>query len=95
MELQPTKNLVSYGDCITILLLALLTNVFSEFLSWVFIYRTKRYKELKKLIDSLTKKIDAAKELLRGKTKTADKKIKQQESDLKGYNMEMVRVSFI
>lgn len=95
MEIQPTKNLVSYGDCITILFLALLTNIFSEFLSWLFIYRRKKYKELKKLIDTLTKKIENAKDLLRGKTKTTDKKLKNQESDLKNYNMEMVKVIII
>jgi uncharacterized membrane protein (DUF106 family) len=93
METQPTKNLVSYVDCVTILFLALVTNVFSEFLSWLFIYRTKKYRELKKQIDTLTKKVDAGKEMLRGKSKNLDKKIKQQESDLKNYNMEMVKVN--
>lgn len=91
-EVQPTKNLVSYLDCVTILFLALLTNVFSEFLSWMFIYRTKRYRELKRNIDSVNKKIEASKEILRGKSKTNDKKVKSLEADLKNYNMEMVKV---
>ena len=88
------KNQIDYSDCFIILFLALLTNVFSELLSFLLIYRTKRYKELKKLIDSTTKKVDTSKESLRGKSKTSDKKLKQLEGDLKTYNMEMVKVIF-
>ena len=83
------KNRIELYDCITIIFLALLTNIFSEFLSWLFIYRTKKYKECKKQIDLLNKKIDAAKEGLRSK---GDKKLKQQENTLKSLNGEMTKV---
>ena len=52
------KNQVNLYDPLWIFLLALMTNVFSEFLSWMFIYRTKKYINTKKLIDTLTKKIE-------------------------------------
>jgi uncharacterized membrane protein (DUF106 family) len=86
------KNKIELYDCIIIIFLALLTNVFSEFLSWLFIYRRKKFKECKKQIDTLNKKIELAKESLRGKSK-ADKKLKQQEVDLKSLNMDMMKVN--
>ncbi len=86
------KNKVELYDSLIIIFMALLTNVFSEFLSWLFIYRRKKYKDCKKQIDTLNKKIDSAKESLRGKGKL-DKKLKQQESDLKSLNMEMMKVN--
>ena len=51
-----------------------------------------KYKDCKKQIDILTKKVEIAKETLKGKTKTVDKKIKQQETDLKTLNAEMMKV---
>lgn len=89
------KNQINIFDSVIIIFLALLTNVFSEFLSWVFIYRKKNYRECKKLIDTLGKKIDLAKESIKGKTKTTDKRVKQQESELKSLNMEMMKVILI
>jgi uncharacterized membrane protein (DUF106 family) len=86
------KNQVNPYDSITIIFLALLTNVFSEFLSWLFIYRTKKYKDCKKQIDSLNKKIELSKDSLKNKTKQGDKKVKQHENDLKSLNMEMMKV---
>jgi uncharacterized membrane protein (DUF106 family) len=86
------KNQISLYDSIVIILLALLTNVISELLSWAFIYRKKKYKECKKQIDSLNKKIEIAKESVKGKSRSTDKKLKQQESDLKSLNMEMMKV---
>jgi uncharacterized membrane protein (DUF106 family) len=89
------KNQINLTDLLMILFLALLTNAFSEFLSWLFIYRKKKYKENKKQIDLLNKKIELAKETLQGKSKQLDKKIKQQEADLKALNMEMMKVNII
>lgn len=86
------KNQVNLTDLLMILFLAFLTNAFSEFLSWLFIYRKKKYKENKKQIDILNKKVELAKETLQGKSKQLDKKIKQQEADLKALNMEMMKV---
>ena len=82
------KNQVNLYDCLTILILALLTNIISELLSWIFIYRKKNYKECKKQIDILNKKIETSK----GKTKNLDKKVKHQETELKNLNMEMMKV---
>jgi len=89
------KNQIHLTDLIMILFLAFLTNAFSEFLSWLFIYRKKKYRENKKQIDLLNKKVELAKETLQGKSKQLDKKIKQQESDLKALNMEMMKVKFL
>ncbi len=87
------KNQINLTDLITILFLALLTNVFSEFMSWLFIYRKKKYKECKKNIDRLNKSIESAKESLNGKSKQTDKKLKHQEAELKVFNMEMMKVN--
>jgi uncharacterized membrane protein (DUF106 family) len=89
-----SKNKINIFDSLIVIVLALLTNFISEFLSWLFIYRKKKYKECKKQIDFLNKKIDSAKENLKGR-KTVDKKLKSQENDLKGLNMEMMKVRFI
>jgi len=88
-----TKNQINLTDLMMILFLAFLTNGFSEFLSWMFIYRKRKYKECKKQIDLLNKKIESVKEGLQGKSKQLDKKIKQQEADLKTLNMEMMKVT--
>lgn len=87
------KNQINMSNIFLILLIALVTNAFSEFLSWLFIYRKKKYKECKKQIDLLNKKIEFSKESLQGKSKQLDKKIKQQEADLKLLNMEMMKVN--
>lgn len=86
------KNQVNIYDGFTVILLAILTNVFSEFLSWFFIYRTRKYKETKKQIDLLNKKIESTKEGLKGKSKVQDKKVKQNEGNLKALNSEMMKV---
>jgi len=86
------KNQISLYDSLVIIFIALLTNVISELLSWAFIYRKKKYKDFKKQIDALNKKIEVAKESVKGKSRSTDKKLKQQESDLKSLNMEMMKV---
>ena len=45
------KNQINPIDCIKIIFLAIFTNLFAEFLTWMFIYRTKKYRETKKQID--------------------------------------------
>ena len=86
------KNQVNIYDGFTVIFLALLTNIFSEFLSWFFIYRTRKYKETKRQIDLLTRKIEVSKEGLKGKNKVQDKKVKQNEGNLKALNTEMMKV---
>ena len=51
-----TKNFVDITDSIKIIILVIFTNLFAEFLTWMFIYRTKKYKENKKQMDILSKK---------------------------------------
>lgn len=89
------KNQVNLYDSLIIILLALITNVFSEFLSWLFIYRKKKYKECKKQIDTLNKKIEVAKESVKGRVRSTDKKVKLQENELKSLNMEMMKVKIL
>ena len=89
------KNQVNLYDPLWIFLLALMTNVFSEFLSWMFIYRTKKYINTKKLIDTLTKKIEESKEMHKSKNKNSDKKLKTQETELKNLNADMMKVFYI
>lgn len=85
------KNQVNIYDCFTIIFLAFITNVFSELLSWAFIYRKRKYKDCKKLIDTLTRKIEISKESIKGR-KNTDKKLKSQEAELKSLNMDMMKV---
>jgi hypothetical protein len=87
------KNQINITDSFTIIFLALLTNIFSEGISWMFIYKKKKYKECKKNIELLNKKIDQSKESMKGKNKVVDKKVKQNENDLKILNAEMMKVS--
>lgn len=87
------KNQINLCDPLWVFLLALMTNVFSEFLSWMFIYRTKKYSTTKKQIDSLTKKIEESKEMHKMKDKNFEKKIKLQENELKNLNSEMMKVN--
>ena len=86
-----SKNIINPFDGLKIIGLALFTNLFSEFLTWLLIYRTKKYKETKKQIDSITKKLDINKESLTKTTKKTDKKIKQQENELRLMNFEMMK----
>ena len=66
------KNQINIYDPLWTFLLALLTNTFSEFMSWVFIYRTKKYISCKRQIDILTVRIEEAKDM----PKTKDKNFK-------------------
>ena len=55
MNSANTKNFVDVTDSIKIIILAIFTNLFAEFLIWMFIYRTKKYKENKKNMYILNK----------------------------------------
>ena len=89
------KNQINLYDPLWVFLLALLTNGFSEFMSWVFIYRTKKYISCKRQIDILTLRIEEAKEMPKTKDKNFEKKLKTQENDLKNMNTEMMKVNII
>ena len=59
------------------------------------IYRTKEYKDLRKNIESLLKKIDKQKEaqyVPGAKTKSSEKKLQSNETNLKNLNQELMRV---
>lgn len=92
---QMDKNKVDPLDSIKIILLAIGTNLFAEFLTWIIIYRTKRYRDTKKQIDLLNLKIEKAKESTKGKSKHTDKKVKQQENDLKLLSYDMMKTKMI
>lgn len=89
------KNKVDPFDSVKIILLAIFTNLFAEFLTWMFIYRTKRYKQTKKEIDLLNKKIEMNKESIKGQSKHLDKKVKQQENELKYKSFDMMKTKMI
>ena len=78
MSSVDSKNFIDIKDSIKIIILAIFTNLFAEFLTWLFIYRRKKYKENKKQMDILSKKLEINKESIKGKRKQLDKKIKQQ-----------------
>ena len=90
-----SKNFIDIYDGIKIILLSISTNLFAEFLTWMFIYRTKKYKENKKQMDILNKKLEINKESVKGHSKQLDKKIKLQENELKLLGFEMMKIKFI
>ena len=95
MNSADSKNFIDITDCLKIVFLSIFTNLFAEFLTWMFIYRTKKYKENKKQMDKLTKSLEVTKESTKGKRKQIDKKIKQQENELKYMGFEMMKIKFI
>ena len=95
MNPAETKNFIDIKDSIKIIVLAIFTNLFAEFLTWMLIYRTKKYKENKKQMDILSKKLEINKETIKGNRKQLDKKIKQQENELKYMGYEMMKIKFI
>ena len=86
------KNTIQLKDMITIVFLALMTNCISELISFIFIYRKKQYKELTRIIDTQTKKIEQLKESLSSTIRQSDKKVKKLEAELKTYNFDMMKV---
>ena len=67
MNSPDSKNYIDISDCIKIVALSIFTNFFAEFLTWMFIYRTKKYKENKKLMDKMSKNLEIIKESTKGK----------------------------
>lgn len=92
---QVDKNKVDPFDCIKIILLAISTNLFAEFLTWMIIYRTKRYRDNKKQIDTLNLKIEKAKESTQKNDKREAKRIKQYEHDLKILSYDMMKTKMV
>ena len=95
MNSAETKNFIDIADSLKIIALAIFTNLFAEFLTWLFIYRTKQYKENKKQMDIKSKKLEINKESTKVKNKQLDKKIKQQENEIKLLGYEMMKIKFI
>ena len=90
-----SKNFIDITDPLKIVVLSIFTNFFAEFLTWMFIYRTKKYKENKRQMDRVSKNLELTKESTKGKRKQIDKKIKQQENELKYMGFEMMKIKFI
>ena len=87
------KNAINVLDVFSIIALALVTNCFSELLSFLLIYRRKDYKELAKTIDIQTKKIDSFKaNLSNDQYNKVNKKEKKLEGELKNLNFKMMRL---
>jgi len=86
------KNSIILNDMFIVFGLALMTNCFSEFLSYFLIYRKKQYKELNRTIESQTKRIEQLKDSLSTTIRQSDKKVKKLEAELKGYNFDMMKV---
>ena len=72
-----SKNFIDITDPLKIVVLSIFTNFFAEFLTWMFIYRTKKYKENKRQMDRVSKNLELTKESTKGKRKQIDKKITQ------------------
>jgi len=79
-------------DLISILILALITNCISELLSYLLIYKTRKYKDLNKTITLQMKKIEQLKASLTGPIRQTDKKLKRLESELKSFNFDMMKL---
>ena len=78
-------------SCVVVMMLAIFTSLISEALSWIFIYRTTEYKDLKKEIDTLTRKIEKKKlDVAENRAaKVSEKKIQGKEAKLKDLNQLM------
>ena len=88
------KSEIDWYDCFLIILFAIMTSLLSEGFSWVLIYRTAEYKDIKKQIEILTKKIEKKKELLATnmKPKNYEKKLASYEQTNKSLNQKMSKV---
>ena len=84
---------IDLSSTFSILAMAILTSVLSEGLSWMLIYKTESYKEIKKQTDKLQKKIDKVKGKLKdGISKGNDKKLQTHEAMLKNTQQDMTKV---
>ena len=89
------KNKIDPFDCIKIIIMAICTNLIAEFLTWMLIYRTKKYRENKKQIDTLNLKIEKSKDSAKANDKREAKRIKQQEQELKLLSFDMMKTKMI
>ncbi|EGG19239.1 hypothetical protein DFA_02024 [Cavenderia fasciculata] len=82
-------------DILFILGVSIASSLFSEGVSWLFVYRTESYKKAKINIDRLTEQVEKAKESesskssLLSKSKGKDKKLERLEDSLKQANQQM------
>ncbi len=86
------KLSINNSDIFVIIALALMTNCFSELLSYLFIYRKKQYKELNKSIQLQMKKIETTKSSIQASARQTDKRLKKLETDLKASNFDMMKL---
>ena len=79
---------ISFFDALPIVIAAIFTAAFSEGLSWLLIYRTESYKELKKTIELQSKKVDRFKDqnVVISRQKKQEKKIVRNEQSLRSLN---------
>lgn len=87
-----TSISINIVDLISIIILAILTNCISELLSYLLIYKTRKYKDLNKTITIQMKKIEVLKASLVGPIRQTDKKLKRMEAELKSFNFDMMKL---
>eukprot|EP01095_Lingulamoeba_sp_RSL-Kostka_P014047 TRINITY_DN59_c6_g1_i1.p1 TRINITY_DN59_c6_g1~~TRINITY_DN59_c6_g1_i1.p1 ORF type:complete len:185 (-),score=42.12 TRINITY_DN59_c6_g1_i1:226-753(-) len=81
------------SDLIVIMCASLLSSAIAEGISWLLIYRTDSYKNLKSLIDKNTQKLEKLKERST-QSKSTSKKIEQLDEITKGLNRDMSMTKF-
>ena len=82
---------ISIVDTSVVLVCACLTASLAEGLSWLLIYRTDEYKQIKKNIENLTKQLEREKDkvVVATKQKLQEKKISKTDSLLKSTSQQM------
>ena len=95
---RPTRSSMKYQDGLLILVLSLLTSCLCEFISWLLIYRTQRYRNLKAVIERTSKRMESFKEktsvAASTTKKAANKRIGRFEQDLREANQTMSMAKF-
>eukprot|EP00827_Trimyema_finlayi_P004097 TRINITY_DN4003_c0_g1_i1.p1 TRINITY_DN4003_c0_g1~~TRINITY_DN4003_c0_g1_i1.p1 ORF type:complete len:115 (-),score=30.07 TRINITY_DN4003_c0_g1_i1:60-404(-) len=82
---------IDHFDTLSVIFYSILTTIFAEFGMWLMFYSKQEYKELKKNITNMSKKLEKQKEqfVLQNKQKQQEKKKQQYEGQFKAYNQEM------
>ena len=82
---------ISFLDTASVMIAATFTAVLAEGLSWLLIYRTEGYKQIKKNVETLNKQLEREKEkvVAASKQKAQDKKISKADNLLKSTSQQL------
>ena len=82
---------ISFLDTFAVMLAATFTALLAEGLSWLLIYRTDDYKQIKKNVEGLSKQLEREKDkvVTASKQKLQEKKISKTDSLLKSTNQQL------